>query len=101
MNVTIDLEGNLLFYYEFSVTNITTDENNYYIKKTNLIDETDKTYNLDAIKYKKSLDNLLYHLEQSLKEDIKFTAHSLVGLYNTIHKNENLVSYKKKDLDIY
>ena len=98
MNTTTDLEGNLLSYDEFAVTNITTDENNYYIRKklTNLIDETDKTDNLDVIKYKKSLDKLLYNLDPYMKEDIKFITEDFIKLYNIVHKNENLVSNKKK-----
>lgn len=98
MNTTTDLEGNLLSYDEFAVTNITTDENNYYIRKklTNLIDETDKTENLDVIKYKKSLDKLLYNLAPYMKEDIKFTTENFTEIYNIIHKNEKLVSKKKK-----
>ena len=61
MNFTTSLEGNLLQYDERAITNITTDHNNYYIKKkvTHLVDETEKIDNLDPYKYKKSLDNLL------------------------------------------
>lgn len=37
MNTTTDLEGNLLSYDELAITNILTDESNYYIKKKLLI----------------------------------------------------------------
>ena len=98
MNTTTDLGGNLLLYDEFAVTNITRDENNYYIRKklTNLKDETDKTDNLDVIKYKESFEKLLYNLDPYMKEDIKFTTENFIELYNIVHKNETLVSNKKK-----
>jgi hypothetical protein len=90
MNTTTDLEGNLLSYNEFAVTNITRDENNYYIRKklTNLKDETDKTDNLDVIKYKESFEKLLYNLDPYMKEDIKFTTENFIELYNIWKLND-------------
>jgi hypothetical protein len=37
MNTTKDLEGNLISYNELATTNLTTDENNYFIKNNILI----------------------------------------------------------------
>jgi len=84
MNTTTDLEGHLLQYDELAITNITTDENNYYIKDklTHLIDETDKVNNLDPLKYKNSLEKLLPNLEPYMKKYIEFTSDDFMDLYN-------------------
>ena len=89
MNTTTDLEGNLLQYDELAITNITTDDNNYYIKTkvTHLVDETEKINNLDPYKYKKSLDNLLPYLEPYMKEDIQITDDDFEDIFRIVVYN--------------
>ena len=98
MNTTTDLEGNLIKYDEYAVTNIPKDKDNGYIKikETHLIDETDNIQNLDPSKYKSSLDKLLPKLKPYMKEDIQFTSDNFTDLYNTVHKKEKLVLNKKR-----
>ena len=75
MNTTTDLEGNLLQYDEIAITNITTDENNGYIKNklTHLIDISEQIKDFNPLKYKSSLEKLLANLQPYMKEDIQFT----------------------------
>ncbi len=92
MNTTTDIEGHLLQYDELAITNITTDEDNYYIKTkvTHLVDETEKINNLDPYKYKRSLDNLLPFLEPYMKEKIQLTDDDFEDIFK-------IVVYKSKD----
>ena len=97
MNTTTDLKGNLLSYDEIAITNILTDESNYYIKKkvTNLIDISKNIDYLDPIKYKDSLDKLLPMLEPHMKDDIHFTIDNFTDLYNLVLDKSK--SAKKKN----
>ena len=98
MNTTTDLEGHLIRYDEYTVTNIQKDENNGYIKnkETHLVDETDNINNLDAVKYKNSLEKLLPKLKPYMKEDIQFNSDNFTDLYNIVHKKEKLILKKKR-----
>ena len=86
MNTTTDLEGHLLSYDELAITNITTDENNSFLKTklTNLIDISEKIDNLEPAKYKDKLDKILPMLEPYMKVDIHFTNDNFTDLYNLI-----------------
>ena len=92
MNTTTDLEGNLLKYDEFALTNITTDENNYFIKKklTHLIDISEKIPNQEPSKYQKSLDTLLPMLEPHMKVEIFILLLIILQIYIMLFKkNQN------------
>ena len=99
MNTTTDLEGHLLQYDELAITNIKTDEDNYFIKtkETHLVDETEKINNLDPYKYKQSLDNLLPFLEPYMKEDIQITDDDFEDIFNIIiYKSKNQLNKLNK-----
>ena len=106
MNTTTDLKGHLLSYDELAITNITTDENNSYlkIKTTALRDDTEKINNLDPEKYKTSLDKILPMLQPYMKEDILFTIDNFTDLYNIVQeksKSEKKYFIKKKPQRTY
>ena len=86
MNTTLDLEGHLLAYDELAITEIETDESNSFVKNklTHLIDITDQMEDLDAAKYKESLDKLLPMLEPYMKVDVHFTTDNFTDLYNLV-----------------
>ena len=88
MNTTTDLEGHLLAYDELAITNITTDENNSYLKTklTNLIDISEKIDNLDPVKYKNKLDKIMPKLEPYMKVDVHFTHDNFTDLYNLVQE---------------
>ena len=98
MNTTTDLEGHLLQYDELAITNITTDENNFYLKNklTHLIDISDQINCLDPLKYKNSLEKLLTNLNPYMKEDIQFTTDNFTDLYNLVRKKTKLYKKGKK-----
>ena len=102
-NTTTDLEGNLLQYDELAITNITSDENNGYIKnkKTHLIDITEQIKDFNPLKYKTSLEKLLANLEPYMKEDIQFTTDDFKELYHlVITKTKFLKKKIRKNLEI-
>ena len=96
MNTTTDLNGKVISYDELAITNITTDENNSYLKKktSNLIDLTDEDIDLDPVKYKENLDKLLSLIKPYMKEDIHFTMKDFEELYS-------VVQAKKKNEEVY
>ena len=87
MNTTTDLKKNLLAYEELAFTNITKDENNYYIKnkKTNLVDKTD-SINSDSITYEEALNKILSKLKPYMKFDEHFSTEQFKELYK-VSKN--------------
>lgn len=97
MNTTTDLEGNLLQYDEIAITNITTDENNGYIKNklTHLIDISEQIKDFNPLKYKSSLEKLLANLQPYMKEDIQFTTDDFNELYHLVKTKTKF--FKKKN----
>ena len=79
-----DSKGNLLTYDEVAFTNLTTNENNYYIKNktTTLIDKTEFITNLNPQKYNKTLFLLYPKLSECLKYYEKFSTEEFKELYN-------------------
>lgn len=97
MNTTTDLEGNLLQYDELAITNITSDENNGYIKNklTHLIDISEEIKDFNPLKYKTSLEKLLANLQPYMKEDIQFTTDDFNELYHLVKTKTKF--FKKKN----
>ena len=64
MNITTDLENNILSYDEEAIMNITLDVNNSYIKTkiTNLTDESSKIEYLNPQIYEEKLNNIIQKL---------------------------------------
>ena len=101
MNTTLDSEGYLLTYDELAITEINTDDSNSFLKNklTHLIDISDQIENLNATKYKESLDKLLPMLEPYMKVDEHFTTDNFTDLYNLVQeksKSEKKVYLPKK-----
>ena len=82
-NTTKDKEGNLISYYERAFTNITKDENNYFVKtkQTQLLDKTN-TSELNPEKYKMTFDRLYSKLKDYMKDYIYFSLDQFKELYN-------------------
>ena len=97
MNTTTDLEGNLLQYDELAITNITSDENNGYIKNklTHLIDISEEIKDFNPNNYKTSLEKLLANLQPYMKEDIQFTTDDFKELYHLVKTKTKF--FKKKN----
>ena len=83
MNTTKDSEGNLLAYDELAFTNITTDENNYFIKNkyTKLLDKTIPE-ELNPDKFNETL-NILY---PKLKDYMKYYEHFNLTNFKELYK---------------
>ena len=83
MNTTKDPEGNLLSYNELATTNLTTDENNYFIKNkyTYLLDKTKFVKELKNEKYKETLNILYGELKKYMKEYVQFSLSDFYELY--------------------
>ena len=84
MKTTKDLDSNLVAYDEKAFTNITKDENNYYIKNkiTQLIDKTSYLSEFDSEKYNETLYKLYPNLEDYLKYYEQFSLENFKDLYN-------------------
>ena len=95
MNTTKDSKGNLLAYDEFAFTNITNNENNYYIKRkyTKLLDKT-YTESLNPKKYNETLNKLYPKLENYMKYYEHFNLDNFKELYEVTkgiaNKTKNL-----------
>ena len=100
MNTTKDPEGNLVEYNEIAFTNITTDENNYYIKNkiTKLIDKTSFLSELNAEKYNETINKLYPKMKEHLKYYEHFSFDNYGELYN-ISKGIKSESQTKRRLD--
>ena len=96
MNTTTDLKGHLLSYDELSITNITTDEKNSFLrtKITHLIDISEKIDNLKPKKYKNNLDIILPALEPYMKVDTHFTTDNFTELYNLVQDKSKAAKKK-------
>ena len=88
MNTTLDSDRNLLSYDELAITEINTDESNSFVKNklTHLVDISDQIEDLDAAKYKESLDKLLPMLKPYMKVDVHFTEDNFTDLYNLVQE---------------
>ena len=87
MNTTKDPEGNLISYDEYTFTNITTDENNFYIKKkyTYLSDKTNIS-KINPEKYNETLNKIYPNLKDYLRNYEKFSFENFKELYNVSKK---------------
>ena len=85
INTTKDREGNLISYSELATTNLTTNENNYFIKKkyTNLSDITKfvEKEKLNPEKYNKTLNILYAELKKYMKEYVQFSLNDFKEFY--------------------
>ena len=90
MNITTDLEGNLVAYDEMAITNIIYDKHNSFKKekKTNLVDHSESITKEETENYKNSLNKLLDKLKPYMKEDVQFTREQFDELYGLV-KNKN------------
>ena len=84
MNTTKDSEGNLITYDEFAFTNITKNNDNYYIKKkyTNLVDKTSYISELNQEKFNETINKLYPNLKDFLKSYNQFSLEDFKELYN-------------------
>ena len=82
MNTTKDSEGNLISYNELAFTNITTDQDNSFIKNkfTYLLDKTD-LIQANPEKYNETLNRLYPLLEKHLKNYEQFSIENFKELY--------------------
>ena len=104
MNTTSDSNGNILSYDEVAFTNITDDENNYYIKNkiTKLIDQTEKLDKIEPSLFEQGLNKLLSKLKPYMLFKEEFSTENFKELYK-VSKNitddepkfRNLNSQKK------
>ena len=97
MNITTDLDGNLLAYDELAITNIVYDGNNSFTKtkKSHLVDHSANITNDDAVKYKKHYEKLLEKIKPYMKEDVQFPREKFSELYNLVKKNSSDQDEKK------
>ena len=84
MNTTKDSEGNLIGYDEIAFTNITHNENNYYIKNkiTKLVDQSNYLSELNSEKFNETLNKLYPKLKEHLKYYEQFSFDNYNDLYN-------------------
>ena len=89
MNMTTDLEDNLISYDELAVTNIIYDGNNSFTKtkKSNLVDHSANITKEDAENYKKNYQKLLEKMKPHMKVDIQFSEEKFDELYDLIKTN--------------
>ena len=97
MNTTTDLNNTILSYDEVAIMNITTDEQNSYVKtkETHLIDETYKIENLDKKKYEENLNKFINKLNPYLEKNELFSKEDFNEVY-LVSKN-GMAAYKKMD----
>ena len=87
MNTTKDSKGNVLMYDEEAKTDVTPNEDNYYLKtkNTHLIDKKKYITDLNKEKYNETLYILYPYLKDHLKlEDFK----NLYELSHDVPKNQ-------------
>ena len=90
MNITLDLDGNLLSYDELAITNIIYDKNNSFTKtkSSNLKDHSASITEEDKKNYRKAFDNLYSKMKKYMEEDVQFPREKFVELYNLV-KNKS------------
>ena len=98
MNTTKDKNGNLIAYDELAFSNITTNEDNYYIKKkiTSLSDKTKLTNDLDPIKYQKNLNKILPYLKEHMRIHEQFSAERFKELFYVSKGLANILDKKRR-----
>ena len=98
MNTTKDKNGNLIAYDELAFSNITTNEDNYYIKNkiTSLSDKTKFITELNPIKYNKTLSQILPHLKEYMKVYEQFSSENFKELYYDSKGLTNLLNDKRR-----
>ena len=98
MNTTKDKNGNLIAYNEFAFSNITTNEDNYYIKKktTNLLDKTEFLKELNPNKFNETLNKILPHLNEHLEIHNHFSNENFKELYYVSKGLNNLIKKKRR-----
>ena len=111
MNVTTDLDGNLLAYDEVAITNIVYDKKNSFTKNkiSNLKDHSENITESDAENYRISLENLLKKMKNYMVEDIQFPKEKFKELYDLVKnqkteddsKNSESNSTKRRLLTTY
>lgn len=104
MNTTTNLDNKILEYNEVAIMNITTDNQNSYIKTktTKLVDESDKVENFDPEIYEENLNNIINKLSPYLKYDELFSKENFQELL-FVSKN-GMAEFKKmgkRKLDTY
>ena len=100
MNITTDLDGNLLKYDEVAITNIVYDEKNSFTKNkvSSLVDHSEKITKEDAEIYRKNLEIILGKMKPYMEEDVQFPKEKFAELYNLIkYKNQEEDSEEVKD----
>ena len=104
INITTDLENNILSYDEEAIMNITLDVNNSYIKIkiTNLTDESGKIEYLNPQIYEEKLNNIIQKLNPYLKYKELFSKDDFYEFY-ILSKNGSaaLKKIQKRKLDSY
>ena len=110
MNTTKDKNGNLVAYEEVAFSNITTNEDNFYIKNkiTSLSDKTSYINELNPTNYNKTLNEILPHLKEYMKvyeqfssENFKELYYDSKGLINLLNKKRRLTNEAKEAQLIY
>ena len=98
MNTTKDKNGNLIAYDELAFSNITTNEDKYYIKSkmTSLSDKTQFIKELNPIKYNKTLHEILPHLKEYMKVYEQFSSDNFKELYYHSKGLTNLINEKRR-----
>ena len=98
MNTTKDKNGNLIAYEELAFSNITTNEDNYYIKSkiTSLSDKTKFVNELNPVKYNKTLNQILPHLKEYMKVHEQFSSENFKELYYNSKGLTNLLNEKRR-----
>ena len=98
MNTTKDKNGNLISYDELAFSNITTNEDNYYIKKkiTSLTDKTKFINNLNPIIYNKNLNEILLYLKDHMKVHEQFSSEKFKELFYVSKGLTNLLNEKRR-----
>ena len=97
MNTTKDKNGNLIAYDELAFSNITTNEDNYYIKNkiTSLSDKTIFIKELNPNKYNKTLYKILPILKEYMIVHEQFSSENFKELYYVSKGLTNLLDEKR------
>ena len=98
MNTTKDKNGNLIAYNELAFSNITTNEDNYYIKNkiTSLSDKTKFIEDLNPIKYNKNLNEILPLLKEHMIVHEQFSSEQFKELFYVSKGLTNLLGDKRR-----
>ena len=96
MNTTKDPDGNLISYNELATTNLTTDQNNYFIKNkyTYLLDKTKIEQDFSPEQYNETLNILHTELKKYMKEYVQFSLSDFKELYSVSKGIENETKHR-------